>query len=279
MTDQHATRSRSGLRHDRDPDTGVRDRPPRPPRSPSRRHDRVAADAGRSSRIAAVRATVRSARPAPVGQRRRPAKRSRVRWAAAIAIVALWSSSRSAAAAFMLTGASPDATVLGYVPADSVVYGEVRLDLPGDQRAGRRRVPEQLPGLRRPGRPRHQARRGRSTGSSPTRPTTSRPSPRTSSPGSTARSPFAVGPLPGRRRHHRSRIRGRRQPRARAPLDQGRRRRAQAWFDERPDRRRARPSTTETYDGVDAHGLQRRRSMAGAKAAFGDHRRQGRRRR
>src|SRR5262245_23635819 len=33
-----------------------------------------------------------------------------------------------------LTGASPQSTVLGYVPADSTMYGEVRLDLPGDQR-------------------------------------------------------------------------------------------------------------------------------------------------
>src|SRR5258708_554573 len=31
-------------------------------------------------------------------------------------------------------GASRPAGVLGYVPADSVMYGELRLDLPGDQR-------------------------------------------------------------------------------------------------------------------------------------------------
>ncbi len=62
-----------------------------------------------------------------------PPKRSRVRWVAALAVIALVVTT-SAAAALMLTGASPAATVMGYVPADSVVYGEVRLDLPGDQK-------------------------------------------------------------------------------------------------------------------------------------------------
>lgn len=60
-------------------------------------------------------------------------KRSRARWVAAIAVIALVVTA-SAAAALMLTGASPAATVMGYVPADSVMYGEVRLDLPGDQK-------------------------------------------------------------------------------------------------------------------------------------------------
>lgn len=59
--------------------------------------------------------------------------RSRVRWLAALGIVALVVAG-SAAAAMMLTGSSPTATVLGYVPADSVAYAEARLDLPGDQR-------------------------------------------------------------------------------------------------------------------------------------------------
>ena len=36
--------------------------------------------------------------------------------------------------AVTLTGSSPTSTVAGYVPADSVAYGELRLDLPGDQR-------------------------------------------------------------------------------------------------------------------------------------------------
>jgi len=60
-------------------------------------------------------------------------RRGRLRWAAAIAVVALVIGV-SAAAAALLTGASSTATVLGYVPADTIVYGEVRLDLPGDQK-------------------------------------------------------------------------------------------------------------------------------------------------
>ena len=40
----------------------------------------------------------------------------------------------TAAVVYALVGRSPDATVLGYVPSGTVVYGEVRLDLPGDQR-------------------------------------------------------------------------------------------------------------------------------------------------
>ncbi len=60
-------------------------------------------------------------------------RRTRVRWFAAAGIVALVVGA-SAIATLMLTGSSPAATVLGYVPADSVMYGEVRLDLPGDQR-------------------------------------------------------------------------------------------------------------------------------------------------
>jgi hypothetical protein len=61
-----------------------------------------------------------------------PPKRSRARWVAALAIVGLVIAG-SAALALALTGAAPASTVIGYVPSDSVVYGEVRLDLPGDQ--------------------------------------------------------------------------------------------------------------------------------------------------
>ncbi len=60
-------------------------------------------------------------------------RRSRARWLAAAGIVALI----VAVTAFVtlsLTGSSPASTVVGYVPADSVAYGELRLDLPGDQR-------------------------------------------------------------------------------------------------------------------------------------------------
>jgi hypothetical protein len=60
-------------------------------------------------------------------------RRSRARWFAAAGLVALVVAA-SAAATLMLTGSPPAAAVLGYVPNDSVMYGEVRLDFPGDQR-------------------------------------------------------------------------------------------------------------------------------------------------
>lgn len=57
----------------------------------------------------------------------------RVRWFAAIGVIALVVAA-SAAVGLVLTGASATAVVTGYVPADSQMYGEVRLDLPGDQK-------------------------------------------------------------------------------------------------------------------------------------------------
>jgi hypothetical protein len=60
-------------------------------------------------------------------------RRSRARWAAALAIVALIVGV-TAIATLSLTGSSSASTVVGYVPVDSVAYGELRLDLPGDQR-------------------------------------------------------------------------------------------------------------------------------------------------
>ena len=40
----------------------------------------------------------------------------------------------SGVAAALLTGSAPNAKILAWAPADSIVYGEFRLDLPGDQR-------------------------------------------------------------------------------------------------------------------------------------------------
>jgi hypothetical protein len=60
-------------------------------------------------------------------------KQSRTRWlvaAGAIALVVLV----TALITLSLTASAPSSAVLGYVPADSTMYGEVRLDLPGDQR-------------------------------------------------------------------------------------------------------------------------------------------------
>ena len=60
--------------------------------------------------------------------------RSRTRWVVAGAVVTAVVIA-STAIGLALTASSGRATVAGYVPADSVMYAEVRLDLPGDQRA------------------------------------------------------------------------------------------------------------------------------------------------
>ena len=55
------------------------------------------------------------------------------RWPIALALVALVMAA-SAAVAILIAGRAPDARVLGYVPDGTIMYGEARLDLPGDQR-------------------------------------------------------------------------------------------------------------------------------------------------
>ena len=62
-----------------------------------------------------------------------PRRAGRLRWVVGLAIVAVVIGA-SAAVAALITGRSPAATVLGYVPDKTIVYTEVRLDLPGDQR-------------------------------------------------------------------------------------------------------------------------------------------------
>jgi Protein of unknown function (DUF3352) len=89
-----------------------------------------------------------ASRPAPTSPAVPPSPRrpSRLRWAVAIAVVALVVAV-SGVAAVLLTGGAPTAKVLGWVPADSVVYGEVRLDLPGDQRANLAEFLSHFPGF------------------------------------------------------------------------------------------------------------------------------------
>ncbi len=69
----------------------------------------------------------------PVAPVTGPPGASRSRWIAALGAVALVTA-LTAAIVYALIGRSPQATVLGYVPNGAIVYGEVRLDLPGDQR-------------------------------------------------------------------------------------------------------------------------------------------------
>ncbi|MDO8484730.1 MAG: DUF3352 domain-containing protein [Candidatus Limnocylindrales bacterium] len=59
---------------------------------------------------------------------------ARYRWAIAVGVVA-GVVVVSALTLGLFTGRGANATVLGYVPDDSIMYGEARLDLPGDQRA------------------------------------------------------------------------------------------------------------------------------------------------
>jgi len=58
---------------------------------------------------------------------------NRVRWIAAGVLIALVVA-LTGMATFALTSTKSTSVVLGYVPTDSVAYGELRLDLPGDQR-------------------------------------------------------------------------------------------------------------------------------------------------
>jgi hypothetical protein len=55
------------------------------------------------------------------------------RWAIAAGVVGVLVVA-SALAFSLFTGRAANATVLGYVPTDSIMYGEFRMDLPGDQR-------------------------------------------------------------------------------------------------------------------------------------------------
>jgi hypothetical protein len=72
--------------------------------------------------------------------------RSRARWAITVAIVVIVIAA-SAAVALLITGRSSNATVLGYVPSGATMYGEVRLDLPGDQRLAVGQFLSKFPGF------------------------------------------------------------------------------------------------------------------------------------
>jgi hypothetical protein len=62
-----------------------------------------------------------------------PPRSSRMRWLAAGVLIAIVVAVTDLAT-FALTNSRATSAVLGYVPTDSVAYGELRLDLPGDQR-------------------------------------------------------------------------------------------------------------------------------------------------
>ncbi len=72
--------------------------------------------------------------------------RSRVRWLAA-GLVSLLAVGAAAGATLMLTADAGDPDVLAWTPADTVLYAEARLDLPGDQRAELAKVMAAFPGF------------------------------------------------------------------------------------------------------------------------------------
>ena len=89
--------------------------------------------------VAAPTAPVAAARPAGPG-------RSRLRWLVA-GIVTLLVVGTAAGATFLLTRDAGDPDVLAWTPADSVVYTEARLDLPGSQQAELAKVMSAFPGF------------------------------------------------------------------------------------------------------------------------------------
>jgi hypothetical protein len=86
-----------------------------------------------------------------------PRRRRRLRWAVALAMVAIIITT-SAAVAALIVGRSPDAVVLGYVPENSIAYVEVRLDSRATSASPGQFL--SVPGVPGPGRPRWEARRG-----------------------------------------------------------------------------------------------------------------------
>jgi uncharacterized protein DUF3352 len=72
---------------------------------------------------------------------------SRLRWGMALLITAVIVGI-GAIAALLLTGQSAPSSVVGYAPADSIMYGELRLDLPGDQRQKLGQFLSKFPGFK-----------------------------------------------------------------------------------------------------------------------------------
>lgn len=79
----------------------------------------------------------------PPGQR---AQGGNYRWVIAGGVVLLVVA-LTALAFTLFTGQAPRAAVLGYVPNDSIMYGEARLDLPGDQRQAVGQFLSKFPGF------------------------------------------------------------------------------------------------------------------------------------
>ncbi len=72
--------------------------------------------------------------------------RHRLRWIAAL-VVTLLVAGTAAGATLLLTGDSGDPDVLAWTPSDSLVYTELRLDLPGSQQAELAKLMSAFPGF------------------------------------------------------------------------------------------------------------------------------------
>jgi uncharacterized protein DUF3352 len=85
--------------------------------------------------------------PAAAAEPVRTTRGGTARWGVALlvtgAIVAI-----AVAAALLVTGQSAPSSLVGYAPADSFAYGELRLDLPGDQRAKVGQFLSRFPGFK-----------------------------------------------------------------------------------------------------------------------------------
>jgi hypothetical protein len=98
-----------------------------------------AADLAASATRAPTTPVVRPERPARPGG-------SRLRWAIALVVTAAVVVGAGVATVLM-TGQSADPDVLAWTPEDSVMYAELRLDLPGDQEAELAKVLAAFPGF------------------------------------------------------------------------------------------------------------------------------------
>jgi hypothetical protein len=111
-------------------------------------HDRPTTEPTGSPAIASEAETTAVSVPtAPIAPPTAPKRaQGRLRAFVAIGLIGLVVAS-TAVATLVLTSSSSTSTVLGYVPADSVAYGELRLDLPGDQRQNVAEFLSKFPGF------------------------------------------------------------------------------------------------------------------------------------
>jgi hypothetical protein len=84
--------------------------------------------------------------PPPAARVIPPRRGNPLRWAVAL-LVTVVVVSAAFAGVFLLTGQSAPSGVAGYAPADSVIYADIRLDLPGDQRQKLGQLLSKFPGF------------------------------------------------------------------------------------------------------------------------------------